>query len=68
MSAPCCDHEAPAKASILKLTRYRRVLWIALAVNATMFFLGIGAGLQAGSLSLLADAIEFAGDALNHGV
>jgi Co/Zn/Cd efflux system component len=68
MSAHCCDHEAPAKASILNLPRYRRVLWVALVVNAAMFLVEIGAGLQAGSLSLLADAIDFAGDALNYGV
>lgn len=68
MSAHCCDHEAPAKASILDLPRYRRVLWVALVVNAAMFLVEISAGLQAGSLSLLADAIDFAGDALNYGV
>jgi Co/Zn/Cd efflux system component len=68
MSAHCCDHEAAAPTASLNLPRYRRVLWIALAINATMFLVEIGAGLQAGSLSLLADAIDFAGDALNYGV
>ena len=46
--------------------RYRRILWIALAVNAGMFLLEIGAGLQSGSASLLADAIDFLGDAANY--
>ncbi|MDB5751776.1 MAG: putative Co/Zn/Cd cation transporter [Ramlibacter sp.] len=45
---------------------YRRVLWIALVVNATMFLLEIGAGVASGSVSLLADAIDFLGDAANY--
>jgi Co/Zn/Cd efflux system component len=47
---------------------YRRVLWIALAVNALMFLLEIGAGLSAGSVALLADAIDFFGDAANYAI
>lgn len=47
---------------------YRKVLWIALAVNAAMFLLEIAAGLSSGSVSLLADAIDFFGDAANYGV
>jgi Co/Zn/Cd efflux system component len=50
------------------LARYRRVLWVALLVNAAMFLAELGAGFWSGSLSLLADAIDFAGDALNYGV
>jgi len=46
--------------------RWRRALWIALAVNATMFFVELLAGLQANSVSLLADAVDFAGDAANY--
>jgi Co/Zn/Cd efflux system component len=45
---------------------YRRVLVIALVVNAAMFLLEIGAGLSAHSVSLLADAIDFFGDAANY--
>ena len=48
--------------------RYRRVLWIALLVNAAMFGVEILGGLRAESLSLLADAIDFFGDAANYGV
>ncbi|WP_342132824.1 cation transporter [Hydrogenophaga sp. OTU3427] len=44
------------------------MLWIALVVNFTMFLVEVGAGVQAGSLSLLADAVDFAGDALNYAV
>ena len=47
---------------------YARALWIALAVNAGMFLLEIAAGLRSGSVSLLADAIDFFGDAANYGV
>ena len=47
---------------------YRRALWIALVVNAGMFLLEIAAGLSAGSVSLLADAIDFFGDAANYGL
>lgn len=55
------DH-GPASAD----PRYRRILWVALVVNAAMFALEIGAGLQSGSASLLADAIDFLGDAANY--
>ncbi len=68
MSAHCCDHQTPKADAIVNLPRYRKILWAALIINAAMFFVEIGAGLQAGSLSLLADAVDFAGDALNYGV
>jgi Co/Zn/Cd efflux system component len=45
---------------------YARVLWIALVVNAFMFLLEVAAGVASGSVSLLADAIDFAGDAGNY--
>ena len=70
MSAHCHDHshcDTHANAA-LNSPRYRRVLWIALVVNAAMFALEIGAGLQSGSVALLADAIDFFGDAANYGV
>jgi Co/Zn/Cd efflux system component len=47
---------------------YRKVLWIALAVNALMFLVEIAAGVATGSVSLLADAIDFLGDAGNYGL
>jgi Co/Zn/Cd efflux system component len=68
MSAHCCAPETPKAAEIANLKRYRRILWIALLVNAAMFLVEIVAGWRAGSLSLLADAIDFAGDALNYAV
>ncbi len=47
---------------------YRRVLWAALLINAAMFGIELAGGLLAGSVSLLADAIDFLGDAANYGV
>lgn len=47
---------------------YRRVLWIALVVNAAMFFIELAGGLRAESASLLADAVDFMGDAGNYGL
>ena len=65
MSAQC-QHDAPAAAQIADLPRYRRILWIALIVNAAMFFVELAGGYRSGSVSLLADAIDFAGDAANY--
>lgn len=48
--------------------RFRRVLWIALVANAAMFFVEAGASLSAESTALLADAVDFLGDAANYGV
>lgn len=68
MSAHCCDHDPAPSAAQANSPRYRRILWIALAVNLAMFGIEIGAGLQSGSVSLLADAIDFFGDAANYAV
>lgn len=48
--------------------RYRRVLWVALWVNAAMFCVEVVGGLKADSVSLLADAVDFFGDAFNYGL
>ncbi|MDP1741604.1 MAG: cation transporter [Polaromonas sp.] len=66
MSAHCCDHDATAAQA--NSPRYRKILWIALVVNLAMFAIEIAAGLRSGSVSLLADAIDFFGDAANYGV
>lgn len=65
MSSCCatsCSSEKPVNG------RYRQVLWLALAVNAIMFVVELAAGWQAGSVSLLADAADFMGDAANYGL
>jgi Co/Zn/Cd efflux system component len=59
--AAACHPAAPDPA-------YRRVLWIALALNAAMFLVEAVASLAAGSVSLQADALDFLGDAGNYGV
>jgi Co/Zn/Cd efflux system component len=46
----------------------RRVLWIALAINAGMFATEIVAGTAAESVALYADAVDFLGDAANYGI
>lgn len=66
MSAHCCHHTPEPPAGTPVPPGYRRVLWIALAVNALMFLLEVGAGVASGSVSLLADAIDFLGDAGNY--
>ncbi|MDB5761009.1 MAG: cation transporter [Herminiimonas sp.] len=48
--------------------KYRRILWIALLVNAGMFGIELAGGWTSGSVSLLADAVDFFGDAVNYGV
>lgn len=48
--------------------RYRKVLWIALVINAAMFLVEVFASIQAHSSSLLADSMDFLGDAGNYGV
>ncbi|MBK8760018.1 MAG: cation transporter [Sulfuritalea sp.] len=64
--ANCCNDNCAADAG--SSPRYRRVLWIALWINAFMFGVEIIGGLLAGSVSLLADAVDFAGDAANYGL
>jgi cation diffusion facilitator family transporter len=68
MSAHCHDCQAHDDPHRLPAPGYRRVLWIALLINAVMFGVEIVAGLSSGSVSLLADAIDFFGDAANYGV
>jgi Co/Zn/Cd efflux system component len=68
MSAQCHDHAHDQGAAAAASPVYRRVLWVALAVNLAMFFVEIGAGLAAQSVSLLADSLDFLGDAGNYGL
>jgi Co/Zn/Cd efflux system component len=66
MSACCtggCSSEKPPVAP-----NYRRILWVALVVNAAMFLVELISGWSSGSVSLLADALDFFGDAANYGV
>lgn len=48
--------------------RYRKVLWAALVINVVMFGVELASSLSAGSVSLLADSVDFLGDAANYAV
>ena len=66
MSATCqsnCGSSNPSNDP-----RWRRVLWIALGLNATMFVIEGVAGALAGSRALQADALDFFGDAANYAI
>ena len=63
MSDDCCPAPTPSADP-----RYRRILWIALVVNAAMFLVELGASATSGSAALAADAVDFAGDATNYGL
>ena len=65
MSA-CQCHTACASAPVNP--RFRRALWVALVINVLMFAVEIVGGVKSGSVSLLADAVDFAGDAANYGI
>jgi len=65
MSQACCP--TPVEDARTR-PGYVRALWIALVVNALMFVVEIAGGWQGESVSLLADALDFAGDAANYGL
>ena len=66
MSAHCCGDAACSSASADP--RFRKALWVALVLNALMFFVELGASWTSGSVSLLADSIDFFGDAGNYAI
>ena len=63
-----CEHSCQVDSTIASSPRYRKILWAALLINLAMFAIELGAGFKSGSTSLLADAIDFFGDAANYGV
>ena len=72
MSKACChdphqghDH---GHLSAADSPRYRRVLWAALAINLAMFVVELVGGWSSRSVSLLADSVDFFGDAANYGI
>lgn len=67
MSASCShghDHHVVPDAD----GAYRKVLWLALGINAVMFGVEVAASFGAGSAALLADSLDFLGDAANYGI
>ena len=63
-----CSCESTCSTSRGVSQRYRKALWVALWINALMFGVEIAGGVKAGSVSLLADSMDFAGDAANYGI
>lgn len=63
----CCD-DGCAGVPPAHEKRFRRILWVVLCANIAMFIIEIGASWQAESTALMADAIDFFGDAINYGV
>lgn len=66
MPAHCCQPAASHTPTVDP--RYRKTLWIALTLNAVMFGVEMGAAWASGSVSLLADSIDFFGDAGNYAI
>lgn len=64
MSANCCS--APGCSAPAVDPQYRKALWLALVLNALMFVVELGASWRSGSVSLLADSIDFFGDSANY--
>lgn len=65
MSAHCCGNGLEIKINEVN-KNFKRVLWIALVLNFSMFILENFHGLLSQSLSLRADAIDFLGDSANY--
>jgi Co/Zn/Cd efflux system component len=63
----CCSSDSCSSEPVND-PRWRRVLWIALIVNAAFFLAEMIAGLAAGSASLQADALDFLGDSANYAI
>ncbi|WP_334182249.1 cation transporter [Novosphingobium sp.] len=66
MAGGCCDCADTARK--IEDRAWRRVLWIALFINAGMFGVEIVAGVTAGSAALKADALDFLGDSANYAI
>jgi Co/Zn/Cd efflux system component len=67
VSDSCCESACGSETAKAN-PRWRRVLWIALFINAAMFLIEMGAGAAADSRALQADALDFLGDAANYAV
>lgn len=63
-----CTSCASDKAGTLNDPKWRRALWIALAINGGMFAVEIIAGIVGGSKALQADALDFFGDTANYAI
>jgi len=67
--ASCCDHDHDHGGGPSTTDHdFRRVLWIAFAVNAGMFATEAASSLASGSTALLADSLDFFADAANYAI
>ncbi|HCR85150.1 MAG TPA: cation transporter, partial [Alphaproteobacteria bacterium] len=66
MSVNCSDHCEIENPNLNK--SYRRIVWICLVANTVMFFVQIIASYIAGSVSLLANSLDFLSDSVNYGI
>jgi Co/Zn/Cd efflux system component len=67
----CCHDSvcsSAARPDAFNNVKWRRALWIALAVNGGFLVAEIVAGAAAGSAALQADALDFFGDAANYAI
>lgn len=67
MADHCCASKGQELERLARQRDQRAVLQIVLAINAVMFVIEFGAGIAAGSTSLMADASDMLGDALVYG-
>lgn len=69
MAGSCCASACASPAKTVDEERaWRRVLWVALIVNAGMFAVEMAAGVGADSRALKADALDFFADAANYAI
>lgn len=67
--AGCCNDGCETTARTAPASpAWRCALWIALAVNASMFLVEVAGGQMAGSVALKADALDFLGDSANYAI
>lgn len=62
----CCEHHIDEEE--LKVSNFRKVLWIVFVINLLMFVVEFGTAFFARSVSLQADALDFMADAMTYGV
>lgn len=64
----CCSNKQAEIERLAQREDQRRVLVVVLAINAVMFVGEFGAGVIAGSVALMADAVDMFGDAMVYGL
>ena len=64
MACTCSHEPAPKKPN----SKFRTALWIALIINLAMFIVELIGGAYANSSALLADSLDFFGDAMNYAI